>query len=59
MQQLDFFHKNSEDFLYSEIQKVRHSMDKRSRALFSLVSELQSEILTLREQQQKEKTVED
>jgi len=41
MNQLDLFYKNSDDFLYREIQKVRNSMDRRSRAMFAIISEIQ------------------
>lgn len=53
MQQTDLFRSNTEDFLYGEIQKVRHSMDKRSRAMFSLITELQDQLLQLKEKERK------
>lgn len=53
MYQLDLFKSTSDDFLYSEIQKVRTSMDKRSRAIFALLNELQDQVLKIQEKKDK------
>lgn len=46
--QLDLFHNTETDYLYSEIEKVKHSTDKRCRAIFSLLSELQDQVIFLK-----------
>lgn len=51
MYQADMFRSNNEDFLYGEIEKIRHSVDKRSRALFALITEIQDQLMNLRELQ--------
>ena len=48
MQQLDFFTNTKEDFLYMEIEKIRNSMDKRTRSIFALISELQDQVISLK-----------
>ena len=52
MNQLDLFYKNSDDFLYREIQKVRNSMDRRSRAMFAIISEIQDQLLKMQEKKE-------
>jgi len=54
MQQLDFLNSSTESYLYSEIEKVRHSMDRRSRAMFALLSELQDQVISLQNDKDKE-----
>ncbi len=49
MQQLDLFPVSKEDFLYQEMGKLRDSLDRRSRAIFSLISEIQDQLISLRE----------
>ena len=48
MQQLDFFTNTKEDFLYMEVEKIRNSMDKRTRSIFALISELQDQVISLK-----------
>ncbi len=50
MQQLDLFGKNDQTiYLYSEIEKLKSSTDRRCRAIFALLSEIQSQILDMKE----------
>lgn len=49
MRQLDMFKENSSDYLYGEIQKMRNSMDRRCRAIFALISEMQDQLLKMQE----------
>lgn len=49
MNQMDLFDKTHDFYFFDQLQKVKTSMDKRTRALFSLMSELQNEILNLKE----------
>ena len=53
MQQMDMFHTSREDFLYNEIDKVRSSMDRRTRAMFSLITELEDRLYKMQEKEQK------
>ena len=48
MQQLDFFNNSKEDFLYGEVEKIRTSMDKRTRSIFALIGELQDQIISIK-----------
>jgi hypothetical protein len=50
MNQMDMFYNRSEDYLYSELQKVKGSMDKRSRAIFALIAELQDQVIKMKEE---------
>ena len=52
--QLDMFHSSSNDFLYGEIQKIRNSMDRRSRAMFAIISEMQDQLIKMQEKETKE-----
>lgn len=52
--QLDMFHSSSNDFLYGEIQKIRNSMDRRSRAMFAIISEMQDQLIKMQEKENKE-----
>ncbi len=50
MQQLDIFSESHEiTYLYSEIEKLKNSTDRRCRAIFALLTELQTEILHMKE----------
>ena len=49
MKQLELFERNSEEYLYGEIQKIRTSVDKRSRAMFALITEIQEQLMNLQE----------
>ena len=49
MQQLGLFPQNSDDFLYNEIEKIRSSMDRRSRAMFALITEIQDQVIQIKE----------
>jgi len=49
MNQMDLFDKSHDFYIFSEIQKMKTSLDKRTRALFSLMAELQNEILNMKE----------
>lgn len=53
MRQMDLFHTSGEDYLYEEITKIRSSMDRRSRAIFSLIAEIQDQIVGLKEKKEK------
>jgi len=53
MQQLDLFDKTPEFFLYGELEKVKTSMDRQRRAIFSILSEMQEQILQLKEKGEK------
>lgn len=49
MQQLDIFNKSHETtYLYSEIEKLKNSTDRRCRAIFALLTELQNQILDMK-----------
>lgn len=48
MQQLDLFNNSREDFLYGEVEKIRTSMDKRTRSIFALITELQDQIISIK-----------
>ena len=50
MQQLDFLTDSSVDYVYQELQKTNNSMDRRCRAIFSLLKELQDKIIRLEEE---------
>lgn len=49
MHQMDLFHTSSEDYLYGEIQKTKKTMTSSFRALFALVTELQTQVLNIQE----------
>lgn len=46
--QLDLFRDTKEDFLYSQIQKVENAMDRRTRSIFAMITEMQTEIIELK-----------
>jgi len=48
MKQMDLFYKNEELYLYGEIEKLKNSTDRRCRAIFSLLTELQDQVLSLK-----------
>lgn len=49
MQQLDIFNKSHETtYLYSEIEKLKNSTDRRCRAIFALLTEIQTQILDMK-----------
>lgn len=50
MQQLDLFQTNSESYLFNEVEKIRKSLDKRSRAMFALIGEMQEQLILLQDQ---------
>lgn len=52
--QLDMFRNSTDDFLYGEIQKIRNSMDRRSRAMFAIITEMQDALLKIQEKEKKE-----
>lgn len=52
MQQLDFFRENEVDYLFGEVSKLQNSTDKTRRAIFAHLSELQSQIIELKNNQQ-------
>lgn len=49
MQQLDFFNNTKEDQNFLEICKMRESFQRQLRALFAIITELQTEVINLRE----------
>ena len=53
MTQLDMFKENSSDYLYGEVEKIRNSMDRRCRAIFALISEMQDQLLKMQENEGK------
>jgi hypothetical protein len=56
MYQLDMFNNSREDYLYNQVQKLENSMDKRTRSLFALISELQDEVMQLKKPEVKSAT---
>lgn len=54
MQQLDLFRDSSSDYLYGEIEKIRSSLDRRSRAMFAIISELQDQLMALKQKESKD-----
>lgn len=48
--QLDMFASSSEDYLYSQLESLKYSMDKRFRALFALMTEEQKEVMNIKNQ---------
>lgn len=57
MQQMDFLDQNNEIFLYNKLERVEHSMDKRCRAIFSLINELQDQILQIKQSNFEKKAI--
>lgn len=55
MQQMDMFSNSSEDYLYGELQKTKHTMSKSFRALFALVTEMQTQIMQMQQVPKEEK----
>ena len=55
MRQLEMFEKNSEDFLFSELNKTQNSMNRQFRALFALVTEVKRDYISLCEKLEWEK----
>lgn len=53
MQQLDFFDKDSNLFFFGELEKMRTSIDRQRKAMFAILTELQDEVLKLKEEKQK------
>ncbi len=50
MEQLNLFEKNNgEYYLYAELEKLRNSTDRRCRAIFSLLTELQDQVIKMQE----------
>lgn len=47
MQQMDMFRSSGEDYLYGELQKTQHTMSRSFRALFALVTEMQTQIMQM------------
>jgi hypothetical protein len=54
MNQPDLFTTEPTEFLYGEIQKLNRSLERRSRAIFALLHELQNEFLNLKQSQDSE-----
>lgn len=54
--QLDMFHTSTENFLYGEIEKVRESLDRRSRAMFAILTEMQDQLIKMQEKENKEES---
>lgn len=50
MYQQDLFDNDKISYLYSEISNIRHSTDKQRRAIFSFLTELQDQLISLKEQ---------
>jgi hypothetical protein len=48
MIQLDLFNNSKEDYLFGQMQKLESSMDRRTRSLFALISEIQDQLLELK-----------
>lgn len=49
MQQMDFLkEQNPENYLYGEIEKLKNSTDRRCRAIFALLNEMQDQILSMK-----------
>ena len=48
MIQLDMFNNSKEDYLFGQMQKLENSMDRRTRSLFALISEIQDQVLELK-----------
>jgi len=49
MQQLDLFDENNQYFFLTELEKVRNSVERQRKAMFAILTELQDEILRLKE----------
>lgn len=54
MEQLDFFYNDDKSYLYGEIEKLKNSTDRRCRAIFSLLTELQDQVIKLQKEEKKE-----
>lgn len=50
MMQLDLFNNSKEDYLFSQMQKLENSMDRRTRSIFALITELQDQLLELKKE---------
>lgn len=48
MQQLDLFDEDKIFYLYSEINNIKNSTDRQRRAIFSILTEMQDELIDLR-----------
>lgn len=59
MQQLDLFYSDANTYLYSEVEKLRNSTDRRCRAIFSLLTELQEQVITLQQKGENESNGDD
>lgn len=46
--QLDMFYTDKENYLYCELQKIQSSLDRRTRSMFAMITELQDEIIRLK-----------
>ena len=57
MKQLDFTETTEVDYLYSELQKTKHSMSKQLRALFALITEMKKDINQIQSDKVSEKVV--
>lgn len=55
MQQIDMFNTDQISYLYTEINTIRNSTDRQRRAIFSMLTEIQDQVLDLREQLNKAK----
>lgn len=51
--QLDMFYDSREDYLYSEMKKIENSYDRRFRAIFSLLKEVQDQLIKIKEKEEK------
>lgn len=48
MIQMDMFSNSKEDYLFNKIQQVEGSMDRRTKSLFALISEIQDQLMELK-----------
>ena len=51
--QLDMFYTDKENYLYTELQKIQSSLDRRTRSMFAMITELQDEIIRLKQKEEK------
>jgi 16S rRNA G966 N2-methylase RsmD len=55
MYQQDLFDNDKISYLYTEINSIRNSSDRQRKAIFSILTEIQDEILNLKEQMAQKK----
>lgn len=53
MIQMDMFNSSKEDYLYNQLQKLENSMDRRTKSIFAMLTELQTEVMNLKEKKEK------